>query len=158
MKQIPLTQGKFAIVDDADYERLSKFRWFYNGKYAVRQNRIDGVGQRIVFMHREIMQTPDGMQTDHANGDKLCNLRRNLRSCTRSQNGHNAGLRKTNTSGFKGVSVAFGKWKAQIGVNGKKVYLGLFSTPEEASLAHDTAEKENYGNFSVVNREKVSNE
>lgn len=147
MKQIPLTRGKIALVDDIDYEYLSGFKWFYNGRYAVRQNTIDNGGQRIVFMHRVIMKTPKGMETDHIDGNGLNNCRNNLRICTKSENMHNTGLRHTNTSGYKGVSAAFGKWKSQIRVNGKKIYLGLFSTPEEAYKAHNDYAKDNYGEF-----------
>lgn len=148
MKEIQLTQEKITIVDDEDFDFLSQWKWFYTCHgYAVRQNKIPGKGQRLLFMHRVILNTPNGMESDHINGDKLDNRRCNLRICTKSENMHNTGIRKTNTSGFKGVSFAYGKWKAQIRIDGKKIYLGLFKTPEMASAVHDRISRNIYGVF-----------
>src|SRR5690606_8965493 len=100
MKQIPLTQGKFTLVDDQDYEWLSQFQWCYHKGYAVRR-----VGRRNMFMHRIIMNTPPGMHTDHVDRNKLNNQRANLRVCTEQQNKWNYGaLKSKRTSKYKGVS------------------------------------------------------
>src|SRR5437879_4118875 len=108
MKKIPLTQGQFAIVDDADFLELSQFSWYAqkqrHGFYAVRCIRDEKGNQRTILMHREIMRTQDGFDTDHINNDKLDNRRENLRICTASQNMQNKDIRSDSTSGFKGVS------------------------------------------------------
>lgn len=121
MKEINLTQGKKAIVDDDMYEYLSQWKWCYSHGYAIRQSsRVNGK-QHTIWMHRQIMATPKGMETDHIDRNKLNNQYHNLRICTRSQNTMNTGVHVDNTSGFKGVTWHKRKlgWQAQIRVNGK---------------------------------------
>jgi len=95
--QIPLTQGKFAIVDIEDYEWLSEHKWFAkktksasepNGQYyAARSQRTKKSNAvKTIYMHREIMNCPDGKEVDHANNNKLDNRRENLRVCTKQEN------------------------------------------------------------------------
>lgn len=97
-KSIPLTRGKIALFDDEDYEELSKYKWFITKVYASRHS-----GNKTVYMHREIMKTPENMETDHINGDVLDNRRENLRICTRQENARNIRGISSNTSGYKGV-------------------------------------------------------
>lgn len=95
MKLIPLTQGKFAKVDDADYEWLSQYNWYakkttaiyslYGLYYAARFQRIKKV-KTTIYMHREIANCPPGKEVDHINHDTLDNQRENLRCCTRAEN------------------------------------------------------------------------
>jgi hypothetical protein len=150
MKLIPLTQGKFAIVDDEDFEMLSKFKWSATlyGKtfYAMRTaHRM----KMNIFLHQMIITAPDGMEIDHINRNGLDNRRRNLRICTRSQNLANQGLHSNNTSGLKGVSWCrqTRKWKAQISINHKHKNLGRFEDPEEAHAAYIKAAKKYFGEF-----------
>jgi hypothetical protein len=152
VKEIPLTQGRVAIVDDADYEMLSRFKWLYGDRYAVRRARC-GVRWVTVLMHREIMQPLDGMQVDHINGDKLDNRRCNLRIVTSSQNKCNCGVQANNTSGFKGVSLSkpTGKWVANIKKHGKLHFLGYFPTAIEAARAYNRAAQEMHGEFARLN-------
>jgi len=93
MKEIQLTQNKVALVDDEDFEYLNQFKWcaakLSGIFYAVRNAPRDGK-RYMYFMHRVIMQTPDGMQTDHKSGETLDNRRCNLRVCSVMQNGHNS--------------------------------------------------------------------
>lgn len=84
-KLIPLTQGKFAIVDDADFEWLSQFKWHLAGRYA--KGYVNG---RVVSMHRLLMDTPTGLVTDHRNHRCLDNRRSNLRNITQAENTRNA--------------------------------------------------------------------
>lgn len=154
MKKIPLTQGKFAIVDDADYERLSKWKWRADFKgYAVRERRLrDGVGGRTIRMHREIMEPAEGLQVEHINGDKADNRRENLRVCTRAENARNRRKNVNNTTGFKGVrrhSRQNGPrlWVAQVDL----VYLGCYATAEEAARAYDEAALKLHGEFAQLN-------
>jgi hypothetical protein len=138
-KLIPLTQGHFAIVDDEDYEWLSKWKWCYgrqyntNYGYAKRAYRRDGK-LISVTMHRLIANTPNGCDTDHINGNTLDNRKVNIRVCNRSLNQHNRGKQKNNISGFKGVSFhkKVHKFQTQIQHNGIKYHLGYFSDPREA--------------------------
>jgi len=149
MKTIPLTQGKFAIVDDEDFEWLSSYSWsFHHAGYAQRGD-ISGGKLRMVFMHRQILGTPKGVDTDHVNGDGLDNRKSNLRKATRSENLYNQGVPAHNTTGFKGVcfNKRCGKFQAEIRVSGKPRRLGLFVTKEEAHAAYCMAAKKLHGKF-----------
>lgn len=155
-KEIPLTQGKVAIVDAADYEWLSQWQWYarYNGRwYAMRHTpRVNGV-QHTVLMHREILDAPDGMDVDHRDSDGLNNSRTNLRLATRSQNKFNSRMSASNTSGYKGVSwhKRQKKWNAYICVNCKLMHLGSFDSPEDAADAYDKAAIQYHGEFARLN-------
>jgi len=153
MKLIPLTKGKFAKVDDEDFECLSQYRWFYHHTgYAGRNIRIDGE-HRTITMHRVIVRTPPGMDTDHINGDKLDNRRENLRICSHTENVRNQPVRSNNTSGYKGVSFysRSRKWRANIYVGHMQRNLGYFVTPEEAAQAYDKAARILFGEFARLN-------
>lgn len=148
MKRIPLTQGKFAIVDDEDYERLVAMgKWQYVNGYASKSIWPN----KAIKMHRLIANTPDGFETDHVNGNKLDNRRKNLRACTVSQNQWNCGISKSNTSGFKGVHRSRKRWKTCIRVNGDLMYIGTFDTPIEAARAYNAAAIKYHGEFAKLN-------
>lgn len=91
MKLIPLTQGKFAKVDDLDYEWLSKHKWYAQRNasdglfYAARGKRVNGRVIKI-YMHRQITDCPPGKEVDHGNRDSLDNRRENIKVCTRKEN------------------------------------------------------------------------
>lgn len=142
MKRIKLTKGKFAIVDNKNFDYLNQFKWQFVGGYAVRTIYNNGV-QKPIFMHRLINKTPLGMDTDHTNRNKLDNRERNLRTVTNRINQLNRGLSKNNTSGYKGVywRKERKKWRAQIGIDNKYIYLGHFSDLSNAILARKNAEK-----------------
>lgn len=154
VKEIELSQGKFALVDDADYDWLSQWKWYtsYYG-YAVRSVWRDGDNQGLVFMHRQILDAPEGMYVDHMDGDKLNNVRPNIRLATNAQNLCNRGPNKNNTSGFKGVSwnKRSGKWRSQIWKDGVTHHLGLFADLREAASAYDKAALELHGEFAQTN-------
>ena len=92
MKKIKLSKGKYALVDDKDYDQLSKVSWHFNDLYATRGLVSDGK-LKTIYLHRFIANTPKGMETDHINQNKLDNRRENLRICTSSQNRTNKGKR-----------------------------------------------------------------
>jgi len=108
-KNIVLSTGNIAIVDDCDYDELSKFRWTehkssaYKTSYATRSVKIDGKKKRI-WMHRIINNTPDGFQTDHINHNGLDNRRSNLKTVTASQNCENRRIRSDSGTGIKNIS------------------------------------------------------
>jgi hypothetical protein len=137
MKKIPLTQGKFAIVDDKDFLALSKFKWLFDDGYAKRHKPSPEVGW--LLMHRVIMKTKMGMFTDHINGNKLDNRRVNLRICTNAQNMMNRGRQSNNSSGFRGVAwhKQRKKWRAFIKINGKQKSLGLYENINDAVKVYE---------------------
>jgi len=91
MRQIELTQGKFSIIDDEDFEYISQWKWYYlNLGYAVRKSG-GRANQKLVYMHRAIMCPPDELDIDHINRNRLDNRRSNLRICTRKENLANRG-------------------------------------------------------------------
>ena len=157
MKEIPLTQGKVAIVDDEDFEWLDQWKWCmsYEGGYAVRGN--EGEGNNKIYMHTLILQTPTGLVCDHINRNRLDNRRCNLRICSRSDNQQNRTAQSNNTSGYKGVTYFSNKqkrnkrWVAQIGIHNKHYQIGYFYTAEEAAIAYDKVAIEMLGETAVIN-------
>lgn len=152
MRKIPLTKGHFAIVDDEDYEELSKYKWYSSLGRAVR-GIPKGDNMAKIHMHRVIAQTPEGMDTDHINGDPLDNRRSNLRWATRSQNLSNKGMNRNNKSGFKGVFwfKNYKKWLATIRVDKKRIFLGYFKDKIEAAIAYNNAAIKYHNEFAKLN-------
>lgn len=150
MKYIELTQGKYAIVNDEDYEFLNKFSWCYAAGYAKTDA---GWGYGRIYMHQMIMKPQRGDDTDHINHNKLDNRRENLRICTRSQNKQNQPKRADNTSGYKGVSwdKKYGKYKAYIKADGVLKHLGMYYKTEDAARAYNRAAKIYFGDFACLN-------
>ncbi len=156
MKTIQLTRGCTAIVDDADYPFISKFRWramkrtdtFYAVSSFVRPGQM-------VYMHRLLMGASAGVEIDHWDGDGLNNQRHNLRFADRVKQGGNTRLYRTNVSGFKGVRwtnrCKSRPWLGQITFQQKNKWLGYFSTPREAAIAYDKAALERFGEFARTN-------
>lgn len=148
-KTIPITKGKFTIVDDEDFEELNQYNWICHTPESVyRQKMVKGV-RRMIWMHRFIMKCPDGMEVDHINGNALDNRKSNLRICTHAENMKNIGFSKRNTSGYKGVywNKSANKWQAQISISGRVTYIGLYDNIEDAASAYNTSAKKNHGDF-----------
>jgi len=156
VKEIKLTQGQVALVDDSDYEWLSGYSWFVHntGKYKYAQG-WDGTtrNRKRVVMHRIIIDAQPGEQVDHINHDGLDNRRENLRKCTASQNQGNSRIGKNNVSGYKGVSLfsSAETWRCTIRCKGTNKYLGTFDTPEEAAYAYDMEAARLFGEFAYLN-------
>lgn len=151
-KNIQLPNGRLAIVDDEDYERLMLRGWFYSGGYAARKIR-KGLKITEEKMHRVIVGAPDGLEVDHINGNKLDNRRCNLRVCTHEQNMANRRKHHNNTSGYTGVVWIKDQrcWRAEIKVGGQKKYLGRFENAEDAARAYDEAALRFKGEFAKTN-------
>ena len=159
MKQIPLTQGKYAIVDDEDYDRLMAMgKWHFNGIYAAKsityRKPCGSMSSRTIIMHRFISKAPKGLEVDHEDGNGLNNQKQNIRVCTTSQNQKNRGKQANNTSGFKGVTwnKRVGRWYAQIQNNKKQISIGLFDCPIEAAKAYNAAAIKYHGEFAKINQ------
>jgi hypothetical protein len=151
MKSIPLTKGKFALVDDGDYEYLNQFKWQLHDVSYAKRGKQRGGKYITILMHREIIKPPAGMGVDHINGNPLDNRRENLRVCEQSQNTANRGLNKKNSSGMIGVHKSHGKWRACIKVNYQNINLGHFDNLEDAVKARDEAAKKYRGEFARLN-------
>lgn len=156
-KTIKLTKGHETIVDDADYDSLSKWKWYAHvtkwGVYAVRDFRRKGQKRVTYLMHRVITECPDGMVVDHINHNPLNNTKDNLRVCTQSENQANSKLKKTTnrTSKYKGVffSKLHNKFRTRIMKKGKIIELGLFSCEKEASKVYNKKAAEINGEFAL---------
>lgn len=150
MRKLQLTKGKVAIVDDEDYEFLSKWKWSFSGEYAVRGvylGKLNGKARyKRVYLHRLINNTPDDLETDHINRDKLDNRKANLRTVNRGQNNRNRDGYKNNLVGVAGINWygSLGKYRALIVVNKARIHLGYFDRVEEAIAIRKLAEQKYY--------------
>lgn len=153
---VPLTRGLVATIDAASVDVVRGMNWYaaWTGwsNYALRR---DHETRKAMTLHRAVMEAhlgeelPDGHVVDHIDGDGLNNTLGNLRVATGSQNVCNSRLRSDTRSGFKGVSWdgQTGKWMANIHVNGKRHFLGRYTTPEAAAAAYAAAAPRVHGEF-----------
>lgn len=158
MKEIPLSQGLCALVDDDMFEELNKFKWHAskhrNTFYAIRNLEIYPGVRTTVKMHRQVKRALTGELIDHWNGNGLDNQLGNLRVASSSQNSANKRmLEKGRKSKYKGVSwhKQHGKWYAGICHNYKQIYLGLYDDEVEAAKAYDKKAIELFGVFAQLN-------
>ena len=155
MKKIPLSNGMFAVVDDADYDFLNQWKWYYHRCGYARRNGRKNDAHKEKYMHRLIMKTPDGYDTDHINDDKLNNQRDNLRVATKSQNHVKQKKRNGLTSSkFKGVSWnrRQKKWYSYVQISGKRVSIGYFRCENDAALAYNLMAATHHGQFARLNK------
>ena len=152
-KLIPLTQGKFAIVDADMFEYLSQWKWHIkkgpNTYYAVR-NEGKRPNRKKILMHRQVMNCPTGKEFDHINHKGFDNRRINLRICTRLQNSQN---RLCMPNQYKGIywNKQAKKWHSRIGVNNKRIHLGYYDSEIKAVKAYDAKALELFGKFAHIN-------
>jgi hypothetical protein len=157
MKQVPVSEGCVATVDDEDYERVIQHKWRVQrvGRNAYAYTSISG---KQVLMHRLIVNAEKGTMIDHADGNGLNNQKSNLRPCTYAQNFANARPKQTKnkTSEYKGIwfiqTVPCRRcWRAAITAEGKRLNIGTFMTEVEAARAYDAAAKALHGEFARLN-------
>lgn len=154
MKEVPLTQGQVALVDDSDFNCVNALKWhalrYPNGYRAVRtvQNNLK---RRAIYLHNFITGF---RRTDHRDGNSLNNQKENLRAATHSQNQRAFRTKKKGSSSrFRGVSWHIHRqaWSAQIWVAKKLVHLGYFSDENSAARAYDSEARTHYGEFASPN-------
>jgi len=162
MKDIPLTQGYVALVDDEDYEELSKFKWFVRTKgrtqYAERESLVsERIGNKkfVIRMHRVILKLNDkDVLVDHKNGNGLDNRRCNLRICNHFQNSWNR--RKPINGTHRFIGVYFNKQKkkyaAFIRKDGRSFFIGYFDIEQDAVMARDEMAIRLRGEYAKLNR------
>jgi hypothetical protein len=145
--EIPLSQGKYALIDKEDMPIIKDIGWSAikdgNTYYAVG-------GNPGIKMHRLILNATIGFYVDHINTDGLDNRKHNLRICTNSQNQAHSRLSVRNTTGFKGVVKRKYGYDAKIIFKGKYYHLGSFRTPEEAHEVYMAKAKELQGVFAYA--------
>ncbi len=161
MREIELTQSQVTLVDDEDFEKLNKHKWFAHWNAATRSFYAARHGiphEVIIRMARAIMNCPDDKQVDHKDHNTLDNQKHNLRVCTINENIWNCRPRRECASEYKGVFWRKERcvWIASIGLRNifdvpYKQYLGYFKIEEEAALAYDNAAKEHFGEFAHLN-------
>jgi len=160
MKEISLTQGKVALVDDDDYEQLIMHKWHAHKCtktfYACRTIYPNGrKSARLIMMHRQILGLPfiekNSIEVDHKDLNGLNNQKQNLRLATDSKQARNHSHRSDSTSPYKGIHKLGKKYRAYIRLNGKRVYLGIFADPVDAAYAYDRAAMKHFGEFANLN-------
>jgi hypothetical protein len=157
VKEVFLTRGYVALVDDEDYGNVMRYRWYVlkarkcrRTPYATRKGKRGETP--IVSMHRHILGNR-WPEIDHINGNGLDNRRSNLRPCNRSQNLANSRDRDRKWSHYRGVTFCeeSGRWHAQLQYRGKHRHLGTFLCEEDAAAAYDLAARRYFGDFAVTN-------
>ncbi len=158
-KQIPLSgkygTGKFALVDDADYEFLMQWEWYMDSwGYVARTIRLPNKKCKKLFMHRIVNNTPDGLETDHINRNTIDNQKHNLRSVTSSQNKCNKPAKINTSSKHKGVAwdKRDKKWRAYIRIEKSQKYLGHFKNEIDAAMAYNQSAIKIHGEFACLNK------
>mgnify|MGYP006053658497 CR=1 FL=1 len=151
--RVPLTRGQFALIDASDKD-LCNVRWYCAANFYA-------INKYLRQMHRVILSRILGRDllpneiVDHIDRNPLNNTRANLRLATKSQNAINTPLNKRNTSGIKGVTLRKNKFIAQIRVNGKNLYLGIYSTAEDASKSYNDAAQRYFADFAITNDQTI---
>ena len=151
-REIPLTRGKVALIDDADYERISLMKWSC-GTDGYARHGIFRKGVRVnMTMQQVLMGNRRFHRVDHINGDKLDNRRCNLRWATHTENQRNVKHHTDAKSPYKGIFKSpSGRWIGQIWVTNRYLRLGSYDTPEQAALAYNAAALEHFGEFARLN-------
>ena len=154
MKEILLSKGYVAIVDDEDFDFLNQWKWqarfnktsnsYYASRYEGGRNN-----RKYIAMHRVVMNAPANMQVDHIHHNTLDNRKKELRLVTKSQNQMNSRINCKNKTGYKGVSwhKSDKKFVAQIKINGKRIWLGGFDLLEDAAEAYRIFSEKLFGRY-----------
>lgn len=156
MREILLPRGRLTLVDDEDYPWLNEYPWrCVPSGYVMRLFYVGGI-TKAAYMHRVIMNCPIGMDVDHRDRNPLNNQKSNLRVVTDSQNLHNSKIQTRGgrkTSRYKGVVWDREKrrWRAEIRVNKRCIYIGRFLAEIDAAAAYNRSAIAYYGDVALVN-------
>ena len=156
MKKIQLANNKgVALVDDEDYDMLMQYKWHLSVNIYAEANIKINNKWTTKRMHKFLINTPNKMEVDHIDGNGLNNQKSNLRIVTTSQNQMNR-KKQNGSSIYKGVYFDnnANKWCAQIYVNKKRIYLGLFINEKDAAIVYNEKAKELFGEFANLNEVK----
>lgn len=156
---IPLSKygknrGKYETIVSVEDAEIAQSNWAVikarHTQYVIQKDETG----KTTYLHRVILarklerdELLPHEQVDHINRNGLDNRRENLRLVTPSENQHNKGKYKNNTSGYKGVFKSGKRWGARIKINRKYIYLGYFDTPELAYETYCEATKKYHGEF-----------
>jgi hypothetical protein len=161
MKEIPLTKGFVALVDDEDYETLMQVPWCWDAGYVLTTTSTEtfkeafgdlGITTSRISMHRRVMKAAKGVEIDHWNGVTTDNQKTNLRPTSHANNMKNR-VSRVGTSKFKGVCWTLGKckWQVYITTDGVRQHLGFFFEEVLAALAYDRAASKQHAEFALLN-------
>jgi hypothetical protein len=158
-KEIKLTQGQIAIVDNEDYDRVKGYTWFANNwtgssKLLSAKTWVEKGGKRhLVSLHRFLLNLPSNSSVLFRNDNPLDCRRSNMEIVTPKDACRTGRLKRNNTSGYKGVtwSTQKGRWRAFIKVDRRQIHLGFFDDPVEAAHAYDDAARKYFGKFARLN-------
>lgn len=155
--ELPLVRGGVAIIDEADLPLVGSRAWTLSParspstSYVVASTTLNGE-TTVPRLHRVILGAKPGQSVDHINGNGLDNRRSNLRICTHAENMRNRRRNYNNKSGYKGVTPdRNGRYRVNIGIDGKFIALGCYASPEEGAWAYDRAAVEHFGPFARLN-------
>lgn len=154
MKQIPLTKGQFALVDDEDFDQVNQFKWSVLKKRNTFTAVRYGEERKFYYLSRFLLNVTDkNIIVDHINHNGLDNRRCNLRLCTNQQNLFNMTKGKRTNSVYKGVTWKKdrNKWYSRVMFNYKEYGLGHYLTEIEAAKAYDKKAIELFGEFANLN-------
>lgn len=154
---LPLTRGYCTIIDAADWGKTTASKWLTS--HTNRKGNTDRLyakssRRHVPRLHRVLMDTPQGLVTDHINGDSLDNRRHNLRNCTHAENARNRRKQTTASSPYKGVYPEPSKtspWRARIWLDDRNTNIGVFKTAEDAARAYNEAALKHFGEFAYLN-------
>jgi hypothetical protein len=154
MRQIPLVNGRgVTYVSDEDYNLYSGQPWYLSSKGYAQGYIWDETGKRhTVFLHRLVAGTPEGLETDHQDGDRLNNTRENLRVVTPLENNKNRSAPKNKKhSRYKGVTRSGSRWQATIVADRARLYIGTFDIEEDAARAYDAFAIQHHSEYARLN-------
>lgn len=155
MRKIKLKDGRYALVDNEDYELVSKYRWYATVKERQTNYLSSNINGTTIMMHRLIMGARKGQTLDHINHNGFDNRKENLRFCTQKQNCMNKSqARKNNGIKYKGVYHANGKFRVCIRSDGRTIHLGTYECQRDAAIIYNGAAMALFGEYANLNNIK----